>query len=129
MDQNRKFWVCPIWAKMRNFEGFFKQCLSYWRQPLVKISARSNNIWGSKSPKTSQKGSFYGRWINTKIFNFTATYAILIKLTTYSYLNKVFHLAKSWGVIHRVSEGINKKPLKMSQKDQFFGPISTIVLQ
>ena len=37
-----------------------------------------------------------------KIFNFTTTYAILIKLTKNIYLNKVFHLAKSWGVIHRV---------------------------
>ena len=37
-----------------------------------------------------------------KIFNFTTTYAILIKLTKNIYLNKLFHLAKSWGVIHRV---------------------------
>ena len=37
-----------------------------------------------------------------KIFNFTTTYAILMKLTTDIYLNKVFHLAKSWNVSHRV---------------------------
>ena len=37
-----------------------------------------------------------------KTFNFTTIYAILMKLTTDIYLNKVFHLAKSWGVIHRV---------------------------
>ena len=35
-----------------------------------------------------------------KIFNFTTTYAILMELTTN--INKVFHLGKSWDVIHRV---------------------------
>ena len=34
--------------------------------------------------------------------NFTATNAIMIKLTTDIYLHKVFHLAKSWGVTHKV---------------------------
>ena len=37
-----------------------------------------------------------------KIFNFTTTYAILMELTKNIYLNKVFHLAKSWVVIHGV---------------------------
>ena len=37
-----------------------------------------------------------------KIFHFTTTYATLMKLATDIYLNKVFHLAKSWGVFHRV---------------------------
>ena len=45
-----------------------------------------------------------------KILNFTTTYAILMKLTTdiyiYIYLNKVFHLAKSWGVFHRVYKDV-----------------------
>ena len=54
-----------------------------------------------------------------KNFNFTTTNAILIKLTTNMYLNKVFHLAKSWGVTHRVCDSVNKKPLKMSQKNLF----------
>ena len=35
------------------------------------------------------------------------------------YLNKVFHLSKSWGVTHRVCDSVNKKPLKMSQKNLF----------
>ena len=54
-----------------------------------------------------------------KNFNFTTTNAILIKLTTNMYLNKVFHLAKSWGVTHSVCDSVNKKPLKMSQKNLF----------
>ena len=54
-----------------------------------------------------------------KNFNFTTTNAILIKLTTNMYLNKVFHLAKSWGVTHRVCDSVNKKPLKMSRKNLF----------
>ena len=37
-----------------------------------------------------------------KHFNFTTTYAILTELTKNIYLNKVFHLAKSWVAIHRV---------------------------
>ena len=60
------------------------------------------------------------------IFNFTTAGAMLMKLTTNMYLNKVSHLAKSWGVTHRVSEGIYKKPLKMSQKISFFSSILTI---
>ena len=43
-----------------------------------------------------------------------------MKLTMNMYLNKVFHLLNSWGVTHRVSEGVNNKPLKMSQKISFF---------
>ena len=37
-----------------------------------------------------------------KIFNFTATNAILMKFTTDTYLNMVFNLAKSFGVTQRV---------------------------
>ena len=51
-----------------------------------------------------------------KFFNFTTTVAILMKLTTDIYLNKVFHLTKSWGVIHSMLEGKNIKTQKMGQK-------------
>ena len=37
-----------------------------------------------------------------KTFNFTTTNDVLMKLTTYTYLNKVFYLAKSWCVTHKV---------------------------
>ena len=37
-----------------------------------------------------------------KIFNFTTTYAILMRLTKDTYLNKVFYWAKSCGVSRRV---------------------------
>ena len=50
-------------------------------------------------------------------FNFTTAYAILMKLTTDTYLNKVFHLTNSRGVSHCVQN---------EQKNQFFGPIWTI---
>ena len=43
-----------------------------------------------------------------KIFNFTATFAILMKLTTDIYLNKFFHLAKSWCLFHRECKDANK---------------------
>ena len=35
-------------------------------------------------------------------FNFTTSNAILMKLATGIYPNKVFHLAKSWGATHKV---------------------------
>ena len=58
-----------------------------------------------------------------KIFNFTAIYAILMKLNTNMYLNKVFHFAKSWDVSHRVQEGVNKKSLNMSQRISFLAQL------
>ena len=54
-----------------------------------------------------------------KTLNFTTTYAILMKLTTDIYLNKVFHLAESWGV----SSGHKQKNSQNESKNQFFGPI------
>ena len=39
-----------------------------------------------------------------------------MKLTTGIYHNKVFQLAKSFGVSHRVCDDVNKKTLKRSQK-------------
>ena len=55
-----------------------------------------------------------------KVFNFTTTYAILKKLTTNTFLNKFFHMARSWDVTHKVSDSVNRKPLKMSQKILFW---------
>ena len=42
-----------------------------------------------------------------------------MKLTRDIYLNKFFHLVKSWGVSHRVYKGINKQTLNKSQKINF----------
>ena len=47
-----------------------------------------------------------------KFFNFTTTNSILMKLTADIYLKKVFHLAKSWGITHRLQVGKSKKLLK-----------------
>ena len=46
-----------------------------------------------------QKGPFHGCWIFN---NIATTTAILMKVTAELYLNKVFHLAESWGITHRV---------------------------
>ena len=35
------------------------------------------------------------------------------------YLNKIFHLTKSWSVIHMVLVGVNQTNLKMNQKINF----------
>ena len=74
---------------------------TYWRLSLVKISARLNNIRGSKGPKNPKRGHFMDV---ESIQNFTTTNAIL----------KVFHFAKSWGTTQKFQEGINKKPHKIS---------------
>ena len=51
-----------------------------------------------------------------KIYNLTTTNAIKMKLTTILYLHEIFHLAKNWGVAHKVWEGVIEKPLLKSQK-------------
>ena len=54
-----------------------------------------------------------------KIYNLTTTNATLMKLTTIMYLHKTFNLAEDWRVTHSTLEGVNQKPLKMSQKNNF----------
>ena len=93
--------MSQIWKFWRSFQRVFLDCL-----------------W-SKFHHDPTKEPFHGCWINARNFEyfyFITTYVILMKLTTDIYLNKVFHLAKSWSVIHRVQEGVNKKNHKMSQQ-------------
>ena len=71
------------------------------------------NIWDSKDPKNPEKRPFHGCCINPKIFDFTTTNAIMMKLTTDIYLSKVSHLAKSWGV----SQGVGGHKQKNSQNE------------
>ena len=75
--------------------------------PLVKISGIPDNFWGSKGlnpPPPPQEGHFMDaesvRKI-LKIYNFTTTNAILMKLTKVMYLHKTFHFIKDWAVTHR----------------------------
>ena len=102
MGQNCKTWVPSIYIKIKIFEGFFKQYFSHWRLPLVKISARLNNVWGVRAQKILKKGDFMDAESMQKTFNFTTTNTILVKRTTDIYVNKVFHLAKSRSVTHKV---------------------------
>ena len=81
MNQNRKLSVRSIWAKLQNFEEFFKQCVYLIGLPLVKISARSNIIWGNKSQKNPKRAYFKDAESiqgTLKNFNFTSTYAISV---------------------------------------------------
>ena len=57
LSQNSKFW--------RIFQTI---CLSYWRLHLVKVSARSNNIWPKKRPW------MLNQYLN---LNFTTTYGTI----------------------------------------------------
>ena len=60
---------------------------------MVKVSAKSNNILESKGTKRSQLMDTESIQETLKNFNFTTTYAILMRLTTDIYLNKFFPLA------------------------------------
>ena len=102
MEQNGKLWMPSIYTKIQNSEGFFKQSFYYWRIPLVKVSAGLNNNWGVRTQKSLKRGHFMDAESMQTTFNFTTSNAILMKLATGIYLNKVFHLAKSWGVTHKV---------------------------
>ena len=89
------------WTKTVNFE-----CVSF--EPnfeMENVPARSNNICENKgkiNPKRSHLMNAESIQKILKIFNFTTTYTIMMKLTSDIYLDKVFHLVKSWGVIHKV---------------------------
>ena len=101
MKQNCKLWVPSILAKIQNFEGFFKQCLIgdyVWS----KLQQDWAIFGGVRATKTLKRVILWMLNQYKKLLNFAATNAILIKFTTDMYLNKVFHLAKSWGVTHEV---------------------------
>ena len=70
---------------------------------LVKISVKSDIIWGNKSTNPPKKGQLMNAELvgkTLKTFNMTATNAIRMLRTTNIYLYKVFNFAKSWGVNH-----------------------------
>ena len=66
-----------------------------------------------RAQKNPEKRPFHGCCINPKIFDFTTTNAIMMKLTTDIYLSKVSHLAKSWGV----TQGVGGHKQKNSQNE------------
>ena len=49
-----------------------------------------------------------------KIYNLGTTNAILMKLITFMYHHKTFHLEKNWSVNHRTQKGVAEKHLKKS---------------
>ena len=64
-----------------------------------------------------------------QICNLATSTATLMKLPTIMYIHETFNLAETWVVNYKVQEGVNEKPLKMSQKISFYGPIFTISLE
>ena len=103
MDQNCKL------CKIQNFWWIFhfKHCVCLiGKLPLVKISARSNNICGIKRPNPSpyfppppkKKRSFHLCLINAKNYENFQLHNYKYYTDKTLYLNKVFHLAKPWGI-------------------------------
>ena len=118
MDQNRRLSVRSIWAKSQNFERFFKQCVFLIGLPLVKISSRSNNNWGNNSQKSPKRDHFMdaeSMQKTLKMFTFHNQICYTDGTYTNIYINKVFHLAKSW------REHKQKKLTKWDKKS-FFWP-------
>ena len=56
---------------------------------------------------------------NLKFYNLGTTNAITMKLTTIMYLHETFHLAGKLRRKRRALEGVNEKPLKITQKMVF----------
>ena len=71
--------------------GYFEKLLLFARVlSLVRILAILNHIWGVKTQKLSEKGYFMDAESarkTLKTFNLTIINAILMKLTTISYLH------------------------------------------
>ena len=98
----------PKWTKTVNFgcfslESKFKILKNF---SIFQTIFQDQTIFGGvrvqiapAPPFSPKKGPFHGCWIFN---NITTTTAILMKLTAELYLNKVFHLAESWGITHRV---------------------------
>ena len=91
-----------FFAKIQNVEGFFRHCVCLIGENLWSKFQQGWTIFGGvRAPKRSYFMDAELIQKSLKIVNFTTTNAILITLTTGIYLNKIFHLAKSWGVTHR----------------------------
>ena len=100
-----KFECVPFKQKYKIFNDF-PNILFVLSDTLVKVSAKSNNIWVQKMVHFMDAELILK---TSKIFNFiTAGAAILMKLTTNMYHNKVFYLPKSSGVTPRVRERLIK---------------------
>ena len=72
-----------------------------------------------KPLRSSQKSNFLLLRKPLKIYNFTKTNAVMMKLTAFMYLYETFYSTKNWGVTHRAQEGANRKPLKICLKTGF----------
>ena len=92
-------------------------------QNFNKIEQYLGEYWSKPTPTPLENGSpFMDSEVMQKTlenFNFTITNARLIKLTTKKYLNKTFHLAKPWGITHRMYKGVNKNLAKSAIKSIF----------
>ena len=126
MEQNCKLSVSSIWVKFKILKYF---SLSF--QTLIgdhlwsKFQQNWTIFWGERAQKTQERVSWMLNQSKKvwKILISPPPNAILMKLITNIYL-KVFHLAKSWSVTHKVQEDINKKLTKWTRK--IFGAILTI---
>ena len=134
----------PKWNKTVNFRCLpFELNSKFWSifqtlsfQTLIgdhlwsKFQQNWTIFWGERAQKTQERVSWMLNQSKKvwKILISPPPNAILMKLITNIYL-KVFHLAKSWSVTHKVQEDINKKAHKMNQKDFWRNSDHFLILQ
>ena len=88
---------------MQNLKDFLNTVFVFISaQNFSKIEKYLGEKGSKKSPKRGHFMDAESIQKTLNIFNLTITYAILIKLSTNMYLNKVFPLAKFWGITYRV---------------------------
>ena len=109
MNQNCKIRCVSFEPKFKILKDFSNTVFVLFETGLDLLWSKfqqDQTIFGAvKAQKITKRGHFMDAKLiqkTLKIFNFTTTYAILIKLTTDIYLKKVFHLGKSWGLSHSV---------------------------
>ena len=92
----------PNFKTLKNFSNNELALLDYLWSKFQQDQTIFWGIWAKNNLKMGRFMDAESIQETLKTFNFTTTDATLMKLTRDIYLNKAFHLAKSWGVIHRV---------------------------
>ena len=115
----------PNFKILKNFSSNVFVLLDYLWSKFQQDRTIFGNIEAKKPPKKGHFMDAESTQETLKVFNFKTTNAILMILTIDIYLHKFFHLAKSWGVIHRVCRR-KQKDSENESKNPFFVPIFTI---
>ena len=103
--KTENFGCVPFVLKHTNFETLFLHCLfammDYLWSKFQQIRALYGRERAKKPPKRAHFMAAALPQKHLKIYNFGTTNTMLMELTRIMYHQKIFHLAKIWGVAHR----------------------------